>query len=244
MKKVFFKNFKKQKICGILDEPNAKRDKIIIIIHGFSSTKDTGAKYVAEELSKRKINSIRIDLDNRGESEPKFGKTTISNYVKTVNSTIGYVKKLGYKNISLLGTSLGGLIAAATALRYRNIKKLALRAPVADYYELLLKRFNKDEVTKFKKQGFYYYIRPDEEKLKIVYDFIEDSKKYSMYKKVKDIKCPVLIIHGTKDEIVPYKTSQKLVKKFTNARLVLIKNASHKLSIHGDLSQGLQIIGD
>lgn len=74
MRKIFFKNSKKQKICGILDEPNSESDEIVIIIHGFSSTKDSGAKYVAEELSKRNINSIRIDLDNRGESEPRFEK--------------------------------------------------------------------------------------------------------------------------------------------------------------------------
>ncbi len=244
MKKIFFKNARNQKICGILYEPDTESDEIIIIIHGFSSTKDSGAKYIAEKLAKRKINSIRIDLDDRGKSEPRFGETTISSYVKTVNSTISYVKRLGYKDISLLGTSLGGLIAMATALKYRDIKKLILRAPVADYYELLLKRFNKNILTKFKKQGFYYYIRPDGEKLRVLYNFIEDSKKYSMYKKVKNIKCPVLILHGTKDQIVNYRTSQKLVKGFEDAQLILIKNADHGLSINGDLSQGLKIIAD
>lgn len=244
MRKIFFKNSKNQKICGILDEPNSESDEIVIIIHGFSSTKDSGAKYVAAELSKRNINSIRIDLDNRGESEPGFEKATISGYVNTVISTINYFKKLGYKYIMLFGTSLGGLIAMATALRYPAIKKLVLRAPVADYYELLLKRFSRDELAQFKKQGFYYYTRPNGEKLRIHYDFIEDSKKYSMYKKVKNIKCPVLIIHGTKDQIVNYRTSQKLVKGFKNAQLVLIKNADHGLSINGDLSQGLKVLAN
>jgi len=244
MKKVFFKNFKNQKICGILDEPNSENGEIVIIIHGFSSTKDSGAKYVVAELSKRNINSIRIDLDNRGESEPRFGKATISNYVNTVKSTIKYVKKLHYKYIMLFGTSLGGLIAMATALRYPAIEKLVLRAPVSDYFELLLKRFSKDELAQFKKQGFYYYTRPDGEKLKILHDFIEDSKKYSMYNKVKHIKCPVLIIHGTKDQIVNYRTSQKLVKGFEDVQLILIKNADHGLSVNGDLSRGLKVVGD
>jgi alpha-beta hydrolase superfamily lysophospholipase len=54
----------------------------------------------------------------------------------------------------------------------------------------------------------------------------------------------VLILHGTKDQIVNYRTSQKLVKGFKNAQLILIKNADHGLSINGDLSQGLKVLAD
>ena len=58
MKIIYFLNPKKQKLCGILDEPDDKKDEIVIICHGFASSKDsTTARTIAKELTKRKVMS-------------------------------------------------------------------------------------------------------------------------------------------------------------------------------------------
>ncbi len=244
MEKIYFNNFENQKIWGIIEEPNQIKNEIIIIIHGAGANKESGPKHIAEELIKRNINSIRIDLDDQGESEPRHENSTISSYVKTVETTINYLKKQRYKTINLIGTSFGGIVAMATALKRKEIKKILLRAPVADYYKRVLDRYSKDEIKEFKKQGFYNYTKSNGKKLKITYKRIEDSKKYNMYEKAKKIQIPVLIIHGTDDKNVNYKTSEKLIKEFPKGRLILIKNADHSLGINGDYRKSLKILGD
>ncbi len=108
--KIFFENSHGLKICGILEEPNNKRDKIVIVVHGYSSNKNrSSAREIAEELIKRNVNSFRIDLYGCGESEGEFENQTITSSVDDISSAIKLMKKRGYKKIDLFGSSAGGL---------------------------------------------------------------------------------------------------------------------------------------
>jgi len=44
---------------------------------------------------------------------------------------------------------------------------------------------------------------------------------------IREIKIPVLIIHGTADRVVPIENSRELAKQFGNSRLVEIQGADH-----------------
>jgi len=112
MKKLYFKNGKGERICGILNSPSADSEHCVIAIHGFSSHKDRGIKAVCEELDEAGINSFRIDLDNRGESQPKFADQSISSYKETVFSAREFLKHIGYTKVHLLGSSFGGIISS------------------------------------------------------------------------------------------------------------------------------------
>ena len=80
--KIFFEG-EYGKICGILNESKNSKE-IVIICHGFSSHKNTSAKVVAELLEKLNISSLRIDLDNRGESELDFSQVNITKYIDQI----------------------------------------------------------------------------------------------------------------------------------------------------------------
>lgn len=68
--KIFF-NGDFGKICGILNQIE-NSSEIVIICPGFSSHKNTSAKISAELLATIGISSLRIDLDNQGESDLEF----------------------------------------------------------------------------------------------------------------------------------------------------------------------------
>jgi pimeloyl-ACP methyl ester carboxylesterase len=238
--KVFF-NGKFEKISGVLHSTNNKKE-IAIILHGFSSNKEKGALFYAEELNKIEVNALRIDLDNQGESDLDFETgACIPNYIKQTESSIAFCNKLGYKNISLVGTSFGRLTAFATALTHPEIKRIVLRAPVIDYKENRIWLFGINKLKEFKKKGYIPYEK-NNKIFKISFDLIEKSYPYSMYEHAKSVKIPTLIIQGNKDDNVNYISAKKVISYFPNARLHLIQGAGHNLGVNGDFTESLNAL--
>ena len=243
-KKVYF-NGEFGKICGVLHKSNDSPE-IAIVVHGFSSTKDRGALNVSKALEETGINSLRIDLDNRGESELDFEKgASIPNYIKQIESAINYCKENKFSMISLVGTSYGGTAVFATALSHPEIKKLIMRAPVVDYKEHAIWEYGKEKLEKYKSQGYVpYFSNTTKENLKVTYDFIEKSYPFSMYLRAKETQIPTLILQGDKDVEVNPDSAKKVVSFFPNAKLHIIKGAGHKLGVNGDYSQGHKVLVD
>ncbi|MCA9458990.1 MAG: alpha/beta hydrolase [Nanoarchaeota archaeon] len=157
-KKVFFDG-ELGKVCGILSETKDKNE-IVIIIHGFTTHKNTSAKIMAEDLCELGISSLRIDLDSFGESELDYYNASVSNYIKQVEASVKYVEKIGFKNVSLIGSSFGGVVAIGYAMKYNNLNRMLLRYPGAGaYYKFLIKGKEK-EYENIKKKS---YVAPIEE---------------------------------------------------------------------------------
>lgn len=227
--KVFFQNSKDQKICGILEEPDKNSNRAVILIHGYSSNKNRPSSFdMAGELSKRNINSLRIDLNGCGESEGKFEYQTIASTVDDVEAAINYLKNLGYSQIELFGASAGGLTAIATALKHPEVARLGLKCPVSDYVGQKIKRKGEAGMQEWKDKGFSIYKSSSSgQEHKIDYSVFEDYKNYIMFDKVKEIKCPTLIVHGDADDVVDLEDSKRLVKNFPDAQLIIMPGANH-----------------
>jgi len=233
------------KICGVLHKVDDSSE-IVIVVHGFSSNKETGAVTISRELNKIGINALRIDLDNHGESDLDFESgVSIPNYVKQVEAAMDYCKGLGYKEISLVGTSYGGLVVFAVALGHPEIKRMVLRAPVVDYEEHAKKwEYSEEEMKEFKETGIVPYYNRHKKRFDVTFDFIEKSYPYSMYDNAGKVRIPTLIIQGDEDKSVDPKAAERAVKVFPNAKLHIIKGAGHKLAVNDDFSEGLDVLID
>ena len=124
------------------------------------------------------------------------------------------------------------------------LKRIGLKAPVSDYPKQRMETLGEKAVKEWKERGHMIHTNGEGKKLKVNYTFYEDSKNHIMYDKVKDIKCPVLIIHEDADKSVNIEDSKKLVKGFPNAKLIILKGADHGLEINGDISKHLKLFGD
>ena len=152
------------------------------------------------------------------------------------------------KKIILSGSSLGGWLSYifSEELKDKVIGVISIAGAV-DFFtgvvEPLIKEEDKD------KEFVYEMIYEDEGNLPsgdlISRKLIESSKKYNMLNKDKiDIKCPIRIIHGLKDELVPYEYSLKFSEKVESqdVKLYIEKNMNHNLTIKNNLDCIVKVV--
>ncbi|GJM29836.1 MAG: alpha/beta hydrolase [Cyclobacteriaceae bacterium] len=114
------------------------------------------------------------------------------------------IDQLGYReeDISILGRSLGSTVAIHTA-QHRNFKSVVLVTPLTSGKEMAVAMG----------LGMLKFLAGD---------------SYNSVEKINNIAAPILIIHGDKDEVVPYTMGKNLYDVFQGKKkMVTIKNGGH-----------------
>ena len=182
-------------------------ENFIICCHGLYSNKDS-KKYVelAEKACRNGISCVRFDFRGCGKSKGKFEDSILSNRVKDLDKVVNFVKKEYNGNISLFGSSFGGMVAIVYAYQHK-IKPIALIS------------------TPYKIDG-------------IDAKFVEDANRYDLLKMMKNLS-HVLIIHGKKDELVPYTHAEKLYANARHPKKLLLLNSDHSFSDDAERNKAL-----
>ena len=198
-----FKNSKGSTLSAIYEGEN-RNAKVVVLCHGYESSKDKETnRLLAEKLVERDISVLRFDFTGHGQSEGNMADITPLQELDDLNCA---VKNLGKEDPGLYGSSFGGYIALLYASD-NSISALALKAPVSDYTD---------------KESSFVAARSSQ--------FFEDVKSINLYKKVKNISCPCLIIHGDRDDVVPLRQSKKLYQSLVcDKRLQVIHGADHDM---------------
>ncbi|MBG42458.1 MAG: alpha/beta hydrolase [Aequorivita sp.] len=155
---------------------------VVLYLKGNSKSIKGWGKF-AVDFTRNSYDVIMIDYRGFGKSTGKRSQKAIKHDLQFIYNKIR--EKVNEKYIIIYGRSLGSGFATKLA-SMNNPKMLILDAP---YYSL-------SKVT-----GRYLPFMP----LSIIL-------KYPMptYKWLKYVKCPIHIIHGTKDKLIPFSSSVKL----------------------------------
>ncbi len=242
--KIFFKNSKGDRLCGILSDPDPeKKEFIMIMFHGNTSSKDSRKNLELERLFNTKgIASFRADFYAHGESEGRYDELTISECVDDILNAVRFIKKMGYKKIGLFGSSLGGIASIIAASRTDDLILLAVSCPVSDYAEIIAIKFGKKGIEKWKKDGLINYKEKDGRKYFLKYSFFLDAQKNIVHDVADKINIPVLIVHGDKDKTVPFEQSIKTASLIKNCKLEKIKGADHYFEKERDFNKMIILI--
>lgn len=130
---------KGQKIFGVLHRPlGVNRAPAVLMCHGFAGNRIGKFRIyvlIAQQLAKAGIATLRIDFRGSGESEGDFSEMTLGGEVSDVIQGLQFLRSqttLNTESIGLLGNSFGGAVAVLAAQQDREIKSLALLAPLFD----------------------------------------------------------------------------------------------------------------
>ncbi len=227
-KKIEFENSSGKKLVG--DFYPASSEEAIIMCHGFTGDRHEWGRFdkLAEAFNETGFNVLTFDFSGSGESDDD--SISVEKEVDDLKSAINFMRKKGFFKIGLFGLSMGGLICLNNT---ENVSAIVLAAPVSNKEEnyeegrLIPKGFVKLENGNFL---FKYKKDTDVFRRKVVVDkkIIEERENINQEELLRNVKCPVLIVHGTEDESVPLQDSENAIRYLNeDSRLYIIKSADH-----------------
>jgi len=227
---------------------NSAKDYLIFYIHGYSdSMKEAKSMKIEECAKKNKIDLIKFDLFGHGNSSGKLVDMTMDEWYNCCKIMIERIVPKKMK-IVFMGSSLGGWLSYILGEQYKDRARGIIGvAGAIDFFTDVIEPLVKEED---KNKELVY---------EMVYDnglpsgdfvsrkLIESSKKYNMLNKEKiDIICPIRLIHGLIDPVVPYTSSIKFIKSVVSqdVKLYMEKNLDHDLTKPNNLDTFEKVVDE
>lgn len=200
--------------------------KIVITSHGFTSDQFGKSTLLAKALALHDISALTFDFSGCGESQDDT--ISVAKEVEDLSAVVEYAQSLGYEHIGIMGTSLGGLIAQK--VWSPAIATLVLWCPVTHPWDAE-ERFTPEQRAELDRNG--YLVIPREQSylrmsVRVDRDNVEERAHINTKELVSHVSCPVLIIHGDNDTVVPLADSREALTYLSrDSRLEIIKGADH-----------------
>ena len=196
----------------------------IVYLHGFASGPGSSkAVYLRNLLEKSGAHVTVPDL-----ADGDFERLTITGQLAVIE------RVAAGEPVSLIGSSLGGYLAALYAARHAEVERVVLLAPAFGFAQRWPERMGPVAVAAWRHNGtidvFHY---ADNRTRKLGYQLLADGERFEAY---PDFSQPALIFHGSHDDSVPVRYSQEFAATHPNAQLEILDDGH-------DLHKSLELIG-
>ncbi len=151
----------------------------------------------------------------------EFERLTLSRQLDVV------ARVTGGRPAVLMGSSLGGYLAALYAERRLEVERLVLLAPAFDFYRRWATRLGPEELNRWREERtmrVFHYGQMRERALG--FELYSDAARYPAY---PDVTQPALVLQGLQDDIVPPEVAAEFCAVRPNAILRLFP-AGHELT--------------
>ncbi len=189
----------------------------IIYLHGFASGPgSTKARFFAERL---RAAGYPVEIPDLAAGD--FERLTLTRQLEEVG------RAAAGGPCMLMGSSMGGYIAALYAARHPEVTRVILMAPAFGFARRWAASLGQDQLAAWRRTGWlevFHYAGQTQRR--VSYALIEDGEGYEDY---PDVRQPALVFHGRLDPVVPAASSEEFAARHPNARLVLF-DSGHELT--------------
>ncbi len=233
-----FLNHLGERLFGTHHRPDAPSESGVVLGHCFTCTRHTGIlREAGAGLAAAGFHVLRFDFSGNGQSEGVFIETSYSKYITEMETAANFLKAYGVKWLGLAGHSMGAAVSVLAGVRLSGIRAIcaiAGRLTGMDPTRI----FSLDQRRQYQETGRLKFVSRGRH-LELDSRFLNDMLSHDMPAAVASLSIPLLIVHGTRDEIVP--ADQALKAQSINpdhSELVIIPGADHFFSQteHRDLA--------
>jgi pimeloyl-ACP methyl ester carboxylesterase len=190
----------------------------VVYLHGFASSPLSSKA----QFFRRKFEASGVPIEIPRLDEGRFEELTISGQLGVIERAVGDGSAV------LMGSSLGGYLAALYAARHPDrVERLVLLAPAFQFSRRWRERYSEQEWERWRREGsapvFHY---GDGRERRLGFQFVEDAARYEDEPVFPQ---PALILHGTRDNVVPAEVSSAFASRNGRVELILMESG-HELT--------------
>jgi alpha-beta hydrolase superfamily lysophospholipase len=193
---------------------------VILYFHGFASGPDSAkGRALAERFAGQGFPFVRADLTP---GEDGFERSTPLTMLAEAERLVAR-----HRPRFLMGSSLGGYLAALVASRDPSIERIVLLAPAFRLFERWRERLSPDEERRWRAEGLVVHHYATGRPRRIGWSFLEDAAKLPAFPAVS---VPALCLPGRHDTLVPLADVERFVQQTPTARLVVLEDGHELLA--------------
>jgi uncharacterized protein len=188
-----------------------------LYLHGFASGVESGkARFLCGRFAE-----LGLDLEVPDLAEGDFENLTISAQLAVIH------RRLGSDSGCLIGSSLGGYLAALYASLHPEIERLVLLAPAFGFARRWPEKLGPAATREWQGTGYMDVFHYGENaQRRIGWNLIADGGNYP---DEPPFTQPALIFHGTRDDVVPAEFSRAFAANRPHVTLRLL-DSDHQLT--------------
>ena len=235
-----------QDISAVIFLPEGQEPpyRTVICSHGFGGTMDYGSKAYARFFAKNGYAAVAFNF--RPDGKMDMSDSSVLTETATLNAVIDRIsarEDVDADHLFLFGESQGGFDSTHAAFGRKDIRALVLLYPAfVLQYDSWSRHPEISGGASFDPAFFdpasldLDLITAEEDKMgwfTFSRFYTLDSLSFNIYAEMRQMPLPVLIIHGTADQVVPIQYGRDAAdpaKGFPNARIIEIKGANHGFS--------------
>ena len=213
----------------------------LVFLPGYMSDMDGGKATATMDCAQQNGRScLLLDYSGCGSSSGKFSDGSLSRWCEEV---LALIDALEINKVTLIGSSMGGwlmlIVGLALGDRLRGMIGIAAAPDFSDW------GFTNEQKAALSAGETIFEDNPyGPEPTPTHALFWQDAETHRLLDGEIAIDCPVRLLHGQRDEDVPWETSMRLAQaiRSDDVQLSLVKDGDHRLSRGGDIALLLRTI--
>ncbi|MCP4546429.1 MAG: alpha/beta fold hydrolase [bacterium] len=241
---------------GKMNLPDGASAPVVLMVHGFKGFMDWGfMPLLSERLVEAGIATCRFNMSSSGigkdgesyTEKRRFETATYSQDLEEIAVIVGHLVKGKIRGahtlpgqVGIFGHSRGGGMAILAAQSELLISTMGLWAPISK-----VDRFSAEDIQNWRRDGFLRITNSrtgDTFKLShaILEDVEERYDQLNILSAAANMDIPTLIIHGGKDETVPFSEGNIISQTIgKNSNVIIVPGATHTFGATHPLSDAV-----
>lgn len=206
----------------------------VVFLGGYrSDMTGTKAVFLDELAAKEGFPLLRFDYTGHGQSEGEFKDGCIGDWA---NDALEVIQSTIKGDVILIGSSMGGWIGLLLSkVLGDRLKAFIGIAAAPDFTDWVWNHeMTEDARALCAKQG---YIAAADGEI-FTHKLFTDGAQHLVLDKPLTLNCPVTLLHGKLDDVVPYSVAEKLATHITSptpVKTIFIDDGDHRLARDADL---------